>query len=132
VIELLRRTGRFAVTRPWTVLISWLVALIVLGTAAIAAGGALRDTMTANDTSSGRAMRMLRAGFPQAVGASAHVVARWDNKIDAHALADTERAVGAIAGVRSTQTRISDDGATAVGGGGLRRGVAGRRPDRGD
>jgi RND superfamily putative drug exporter len=111
---LLYRIGTYAATRPWRVLVAWMVALAVLGGLVSVAGGTLRDEMTAPGTSSGRAMEILRADFPGATGAGAHLVARWPGAVDPGAVTESRRSVAVLDGVRGVTERVSDDGTSAL------------------
>lgn len=111
---ILYRIASVAVARPGRILLGWLVALLALGALAVLAGGTLRDTMTAPDSSSGRAMETLRVEFPEASGASGHVVGRWLGGADDGAVAALAERVAAVDGVRGVDVRISPDGAAAL------------------
>lgn len=114
----LRRIATVAAARPWAVLAGWVVALAALAALVTLTGGTLRDTMVATDSSSGRALRLLQDEFPEASGATAHVVARWDDSVDEPSVEAAQRLVDAVAvagtRVQATVVRTSDDDTTAL------------------
>ena len=70
----LYRLGRFAVRRRWLVLISWILAVIVLGASGRIAGGELHDEFSIPGVESQQALDVLEDTFPEQAGARAQVV----------------------------------------------------------
>lgn len=111
---MLRRLGRLTTAHPKATLAAWVPLLALLAVLSATLGGALRDAMTAPDSSSERAMQTLRDEFPQRTGASAHVVAQWPDTADPTAVAQVAQSLSAVAGVDDVDVRTSGDGSAAL------------------
>lgn len=85
--RLLYRIGRFAARRRWAVLVTWLVALLGLGGAALGLHGTLADSVSIPGTASQQAMEEMSAKLPQFGGSSGRVVFAAP---DGHTLAEPE------------------------------------------
>ena len=111
----LHRLGGWCAAHPLRTILMWIGVVAAITVLAGLAGGALRDTMTVPGSSSERAAQSLAEGFPEQVGAHAHVVAHTTiGEIDEEALGRTEAAVRDIPRVAEVRSRLSDDGASAL------------------
>src|SRR3954468_18092576 len=70
---LLYRIGRWAYSRPWRVLLAWVVVIAGVGTAAVLFGGKTAESYAIPGTESQEAIDKLAAVFPQTAGASIQV-----------------------------------------------------------
>ncbi|BDZ46092.1 MMPL family transporter [Naasia aerilata] len=73
---LLYRLGRWAYSRPWRVVVAWLVLVAAVAAAALTLGGKTQESYAIPGTESQRAIDKLDAVFPQTAGASVQVVAQ--------------------------------------------------------
>ncbi|MGX6603029.1 MMPL family transporter [Micromonosporaceae bacterium Da 78-11] len=110
--DLLYRLGRSCARHPWRTVLAWLLVVAAATALSTFAGGVLRDDMTAPGTATDRAQQQLLRGFPDQVGAEAHVVATWPQRIDTSAVEKVRTRIGALPGVRTVSTRTQ--GRTAM------------------
>ncbi|MCU1570954.1 MAG: transporter [Naasia sp.] len=72
----LYRLGLWAYSRPWRVIVAWIVLIVAIGGAAVALGGKTQESYSIPGTESQQAIDKLAAVFPQTAGASVQVVYR--------------------------------------------------------
>lgn len=72
--NLLYRLGRFSARRAWLVVITWLVALGIAGTAFLVAGGTLTSTFSIPGTAAQKVADELQESFPDANGGTGTIV----------------------------------------------------------
>lgn len=72
--NLLYRLGRFSARRAWLVVISWIVALGIAGTAFLVAGGTLTSTFSIPGTDAQKVADELQESFPDANGGTGTIV----------------------------------------------------------
>ncbi|TCO52905.1 MMPL family transporter [Actinocrispum wychmicini] len=101
----LHRLGTVCARHPWRVVAAWVVAIAAVTALANVIGGGFRDAMTAPGTSSDRAAQQLRASFPDATGAEAHIVA---TPVDQDTVTRTANSLRALPGVRSVTVQRND------------------------
>lgn len=83
---LLSSLGRWSYRHPWRVMLSWLLALGIAGTAAVVLGAGTDNSFAIPGTESQDGIEQLERSFPQASGASAQfivVAARGEHVTDA-------------------------------------------------
>lgn len=108
--RLLYRVGAGCARHPWRVVAAWVVAVGTVTMLSGMIGGGFRNAMTVPGTSSDRAVERLRAAFPDAAGAEAHIVARREGaEFDRAAVERTQADLRALPDVGSTSVRTSDD-----------------------
>ena len=124
----LYRLGLWAYTRPWRVLVTWLVIIVGILVAAFALGGKTQESYSIPGTESQQAIDKLDAVFPQAAGASVQVVyqapegERADSGEYKTAIEDMGTTLEDVDGVESVSLpfseystdAISDDGRVAI------------------
>ncbi|BDI21740.1 MMPL family transporter [Herbiconiux sp. L3-i23] len=71
---LLYRLGRWAYSRPWRVIVSWLLLVGLAGGLAVGLGGTMKNSFRIPGTESQEALDKLAAVFPQTAGATVTVV----------------------------------------------------------
>lgn len=121
---LLYRLGRWVYSRPWRVVVAWLVVVLALGAAAVTLGGKTQESYAIPGTESQQAIDRLAAVFPQTAGASVQVVLRapqgGDIAKDPYRAAVEKMAteLTAVNGVAAVSTPYADYAVDAVSGDG--------------
>ena len=117
---LLYRIGTFAYRRSWPVLITWVMLLALVVGGGLALGGKTEESFKIPGTESQEAIDRLSAVFPQAAGASAHMifVAPEGDSISAdeyrEPIEDSVAAAGEVDGVEQSLSPFSEYAADAV------------------
>src|SRR3954452_24701549 len=117
---LLYRIGRWAYSRPWRVLLAWVVIVAGVGTAAVLFGGKTAESYAIPGTESQQAIDKLAAVFPQTAGASVQVVqeapecATVDDPPYLAAIQQQADNLGKVAGVAAVVAPFSDFATDAV------------------
>jgi len=125
---LLYALGRWSYRHPWRVLVSWLVLLLIAGSAALLFMKGTDNTFTIPGTEAQEGIELLDRTFPQASGTSAQLVlvtadgAEVSDEPYASAIADAVDELGDLDGVLAVTDpfdemvsgMVSDDGAAAI------------------
>ncbi|WP_210506402.1 MMPL family transporter [Naasia sp. SYSU D00057] len=125
---LLYRLGRWAYTRPWRVILAWVVLVAGIGTTAVLFGGETEESYAIPGTESQEAIDRLAAVFPQTAGASIQIVQQTPEgatiEDDSYRSAVEQMAsdIGTVEGVEAVSTpysefatdAISDDGRVGI------------------
>ena len=117
---LLYRLGLWTYTRPWRVILTWLLLLAAIGGGALALGGTLKNSFAIPGTESQEALDRLEQVFPQTAGASIQIVFQapdGDSVEDEPyrtAITDTIAAVTDVSGVAAATDPFSEYATDAV------------------
>ena len=125
---LLYALGRWSYRHPWRVLVSWVVLLLIAGSAALLFMKGTDNTFTIPGTEAQEGIELLDRTFPQASGTSAQLVlvtadgAQVSDDPYATAIADAVDELGDLDGVLAVTDpfdemvsgMVSDDGAAAI------------------
>src|SRR5687768_2480020 len=117
--SVLARIGSFAARHPWRVLGAWLLAALMIGTAAGTVGGALVDNYSVPGTDAQKGTDLLRDRFPAFGYAQAQVVISADDAADdaqgPAAVEEVSRRLAAMPHVSAVSPPdISPDGRTVI------------------
>ncbi|WP_067479812.1 MMPL family transporter [Actinomadura hibisca] len=114
--RLLYRLGKGAATRPWRVVVAWVLLVGVVAGVAVLAGGTAQDDYTLKGTGSQRGTDLLRERFPALSGADARVVVHArTGAVDQAKVAEAVAGLRRLPHVSAVDPAVpSKDGATAL------------------